>query len=300
MAWTAPRTWSDGEVNTAAQFNANLRDDPLVLKVTRDDVGRISALSSATLADLSSSNVTGLARPGTDNDFSGGRTSFNKGTARVRLPVGADKYEDLGGGLRRGVWIEGDYFHHIASNQTTEWRYLGTLVQAGSPGLTGSVWVEDDDLHYVDADGDERRVRSLGIVGHTDSVAKPGSVWVETYLHWIGQFAANLGVRERPGHGDYHGDGTEHTDVHHDTPHEDFHQDSGHADSHGDSHVDAPHEDHTDAPAAHEDASHLDTHQDSHSDEAAQNEHGDIHIDIHQDKTIHSDVAHLDQPTVVT
>jgi hypothetical protein len=291
-------------------FNAHIRDNLLVLKVSRDDLGRVSELSSATLADLSASNLTGLAKPGAGNSFTAGTTRFQS-TARCVLPVGADKYEDLGGGNRRGLWVEGDYLHHIASNQTTEYRYLGEYVSTPAGADPGSCWIEGAYLHYIDADGDERRCQSAGATGaHTDTGALPGSAWVETYVHWI----AETGGAEQPGHGDVaHSDGTVHNDTHSDTAHSDAHSDSGHADSHGDDahvddgHVDDAHVDetHHDGGTTHDDIPHGDephgddAHADSHTDAAHSNTHSDSHGDTHADHSDHGDVAAQSQPTVV-
>lgn len=317
MSWTAPRTWIAAEVVTEAMMNAHLRDNFGVIKVPRNTVGRLSGLSIETLADLSSDDITGLMRPSSDNAMTA-RNRFNA-SARVVLPVGADKYDDLGLGLRRGAWIEGDYFHHIASNQTTEWRYLGILVSTPVGAVSGSVWIEGEQLHYIDADGDERRCPASAS-SHSDANALPGSSWVETYVHWIRE----AGLIEKPGHDDVaHSDGTAHDDSHGDVAHVDAHYDSGHGDSHGDehddvahddvhddSHTDVAHDDHFDGPGHGDDAhaddhldghsdTHTDTHGDSHTDDAHVDYHDDTHSDSHDDHDDHGDAAHTDQPVIV-
>jgi hypothetical protein len=317
MAWTAPRTWTASEVVTAAMMNAHVRDNELVLKTGRGADGRVADISSATFASLSGANLTGVAMLGTANSYTAGRHRWT-GSARFRLPVGADKYDDLGGGLRRGEWVEGDYLHHIASNQTTEYRYLGEVVSTPAGALSGSLWVEGDYLHYVSATGVERRCQSLGAASpHADAAAMGGSAWVETYTHWI----AEGGTNEKPGHADVaHADGTSHSDTHSDVAHSDSHNDVGHSDSHGDAHSDTSdhgdfHQDnhadtcldppeciqHTDSHGdSHSDhADHADTHGDSHTDNAHQDGHGDSHSDSHSDHGDHGDAAHADQPTVV-
>ena len=307
MVWSAPRTWSDGEITTASMFNAHLRDNLLILKTTRDSVGRLSGLSSATLDDLSGANVTGLARVASGNDFT--NTSRFSGAARFVLPVGADKYEDLGGGLRRGFWVEGSYLHHIASNQTTEYRYLGTHISTPAGALSGSVWIEGENFHYIDESGLERRCSSTSS-GHSDAAAVPGSCWVETYVHWIRE----LGSLERPGHADIaHSDGTDHDDTHSDVAHSDSHSDVGHSDSHSDvAHSDSHDDTHGDTYIDHTDGfpidDHTDTHSDTHTDTAHSDTHTDVghsdshadaHTDSHDDHDDHGDVAAQSQPVVV-
>lgn len=314
MAWTAPRTWVASEVVTAAILNTHLKDNLAVLKTGRDATGRITDISSTTFASLSGLNITGLAVVASGNAFTGGRHR-HQAASRVRVPVGTDKWEDLGGGQRRGCWVEGDYFHHIASNQTTEYRYLGELLGSPAGAMVGSVWIEGAYLHYIDSSGEERRCLSAGNASpHTDVQAIAGSVWVETFVHWIRE----AGQVEDPGHADVaHSDGTVHNDTHGDS-HTDSHSDTGHADSHGDGHTDNhqdqahvdDHEDvtHTDGGHEHQDAHidipHADDHGDDHSDSHTDAAHADTHTDTHSDNphvdhNDHGDSVHLDQPTVV-
>jgi len=309
MAWTAPRTWTNGEIVTAAIMNAHLRDNLLVLKTTRDDAGRLTDLSSTTLASLDPTALTGLATRTAGTSYTAGRNRF-QGTSRLVLPVGADKYEDLGGGLRRGNWIEGQYLHHIASNQTTEYRFLGTYVSTPAGAVAGSVWAEGNDFHYIDASGDERLCHSSDstAASHTDASAIGGSLWVETYTHWVRE----SGTLERRGHNDVaHADGTVHDDHTDSVSHGDAHGDVAHTDTAGIPHTDAAHndithQDHNDGPGhadlAHGDAAHGDT---------ASVPHGDVsHSDVPHTDTPHSDAPHGDhsdhgdtvaisQPTVV-
>lgn len=92
MAWTSPRTWVAGELVTEGNLNEQLRDNQNVLKTSIDANGKIVALSSSYLADLSAANLTGIAKATTANDWTAGKQNFNAGTAKVVLPVGADKW----------------------------------------------------------------------------------------------------------------------------------------------------------------------------------------------------------------
>lgn len=289
-------------------MNTHVRDNFGHIKTTREATGRITDISSATFGNLSGANLTGVAFPGAAGTFTGGRHNFSAGaTTRVRVPVGADKWTGTKGVDARGVWVEGDYLHHIDQNAATEWRYLGAIVSTPAGALAGSLWVEGTFLHYISATGVERRCQSIGIVGHTDVGAIAGSLWIETYQHWIQE----AGQLEMPGHGDVaHTDATPHDDTHGDMAHSDTHSDTGHADSHGDSHSDVAHidshGDHFDLGQfpkhedTHDDTAHSDVpHSDSHSDTAHADSHGDSHTDSHADHTDHSDVPAISQPTVV-
>jgi hypothetical protein len=289
MAWTTPRTWASAEVPTAAQFNEHIRDNLLVLKTTRDSNGRIYAISSSYFASLDPANLTGLASlSAATNSFTSGRTRFI-GTSRLIVPVGADKYFGTKGFDAAGIWVEGDYLHHIADDRATEWRYLGTYVSTPAGAVPGSLWVEQPSgeasaLHYIDADGDERFCRSTA-AGHSDAVALAGSLWIETYTHWI----RDTGVVERVGHADVvHGDAVTHND------HSD-HSDSGpHSDStaHDDS---TNHLDHSDAEGF---PFHIDTtFHDDHADHSDSGPHTDS--TSHTDANPHDDVAADSRPVIV-
>lgn len=94
MAWTAPRTWLAGELVKETDLNAQLRDNLNLLKTAIDtSTGKIIALSSSYLANLSGANLTGVAKTASANSFTAGVHSFNAGSAtRIILPVGADKW----------------------------------------------------------------------------------------------------------------------------------------------------------------------------------------------------------------
>lgn len=93
MAWTTPKTWSVGQLVSAADMNEQVRDNMLHLKIILDDNGKLPALSSTYIADLSGANLTSVAKLAAANDFTAGVHNFNGGTGtRVVLPVGADKW----------------------------------------------------------------------------------------------------------------------------------------------------------------------------------------------------------------
>lgn len=93
MAWTTPTTWTVGALVTADQLNVQLRDNLTFLKILVDNNGKIPALSSTYVADLSGANLSDVAKTGAANDFTAGKQNFNAGaTTRVVLPVGADKW----------------------------------------------------------------------------------------------------------------------------------------------------------------------------------------------------------------
>jgi hypothetical protein len=312
MAWTTPRTWAANDVPTAALLNANIRDNMDLLKTSFTDAGQVRAFSSSYFASLDGANLTGIVKTAGATTFTAGKNNFSAGTARVVLPVGTDKFDGTAGNKTAGSsWVEGDYFHHIASNQN-EWRFLGTSLGApgGSP-VVGSIWVDTDNIvHYIDASGIERKLSST-TSPHTDAAAVAGSVWVETYLHSASsggvetQWHADTAHTDSAtgAHTDTHSDSAPHSDSHSDT-HSDSHSDVAHVDthsdvSHGDEHTDHYDivyiSDHTDTAHddAHNDTAHTDTHSDTHSDS-----HTDTvtHNDSHTDHADHADVTHADLP----
>lgn len=177
------------------------------------------------------------------------------------------------------IWIEGNDIHYIDTN-TDEWSFTGELVLSAPAAIPGSIWISlGGRLHYIDATNGYRRLARVddGLV----SAAKEGSVWQDSaYLNWV----AN-DLHKYHGHDDIaHTDSSPHTD----TPHGDSHGDDAHGDSHGDSHGDTSHGDsHTD--------NHEDTHGDSHLDTPSPHAdtHNDFYLDTHDD-VAHDDVGHDD------
>jgi len=93
LAWTTPKPWTTGSLVTADDLNVQLRDNLIFLKLLVNDSGKIPALSSTYLADLSGVNLTGVAKLAAANDFTAGKQNFNAGaTTRLVLPTGADKW----------------------------------------------------------------------------------------------------------------------------------------------------------------------------------------------------------------
>lgn len=294
MAWTPPITWADTTVYDYPDFNAQVRDNMLLLASVRDTAtGRFTGLTSSTLLSLDPSNVTNLAFPGAANAWTAGRNDFSAGsTTRLVVPVGSNKYDGAPGNKTPGsLWVDGTALHHVDGTKN-EWSYVGTAVadRSGVGAVAGSVWVDSADylVHYVDASQEERKVVTSHGVIHTDAAAKAGSLWVETsahvYLGWVGSAG-----RAYEAHSDFnHTDHTDHTDaaVHTDSTgsHVDSHSDTAHVDSHTDFY-----------PAGH---------YDTHTDTAAHDDHTDTtphtdHNDGHSDSTPHSDVAADHRPVSV-
>lgn len=93
MAWVTPRTWTVGQLVTASDLNEQIRDNFNHLKIPIDNNGKVAALSSAYLGDLSGANLTGVVKTTVDNDFTAGVQNFNAGSGtRLILPSGADKW----------------------------------------------------------------------------------------------------------------------------------------------------------------------------------------------------------------
>jgi len=291
--WTAPITWVDGNIYTAADFNQQIRDNFLVLKHTRDDSGKILAFTSAVFDNLSGLNIPNLVPIGGANTLLG-KNHF--GASTLVLPVGTTLSSGNG-----SIWIEGTavkYLNDVGATKT----YVGTFVSTPAGAVIGSIWVDGNNIHYIDASGDERLMVGSASAMHSDAAAVGGSTWMETLLQWV----RSTGSQQYNGHNDSHSDAAHgdvaHGDVAHvDTAHNDIaHVDVAHGDSHtdiahGDTHVDHTDVGHADShgDVAHSDIAHVDT---AHSDTAHTDvAHGDAHTDTHTDSA-HGD-SHGDQPT---
>lgn len=93
MAWITPKTWTIGELVSAADLNEQIRDNMSHLKLIVNDAGKIPVISSTYFSDLSGANLTGVAKLAANNDFTAGVQDFSVGAGtRVVLPTGADKW----------------------------------------------------------------------------------------------------------------------------------------------------------------------------------------------------------------
>lgn len=93
MAWTTPRTWAIGQLVSANDMNEQLRDNLLHLKIAVGDDGKIPALNSTYIADVSGANLTNVAKLASNNDFTAAVSNFTAGAlTRLVLPVGADRW----------------------------------------------------------------------------------------------------------------------------------------------------------------------------------------------------------------
>ena len=93
MVWSPPKTWVAGELATETNLNQDIRDNQLILKTSLDANGKLVALTSTYLANLSGADLTGLAKLAAASTYTAGVQNFNGGTTvRVILPVGADKW----------------------------------------------------------------------------------------------------------------------------------------------------------------------------------------------------------------
>jgi hypothetical protein len=91
MAWTTPATWTPNQLVTATDLNQQIRDNMTILAVPVDTAtGKISALSSSTLADLSGANLTGVVKTASANTLTAKNTY--SGAGRLVIPTGADKW----------------------------------------------------------------------------------------------------------------------------------------------------------------------------------------------------------------
>ena len=78
----------EGDLNTHIRDNLNL----LITSIDTT-TGKLKALSSTYLADLSGANLTGVAQLAAANSYTAGVQNFNAGaTVRLRPPTGPDRW----------------------------------------------------------------------------------------------------------------------------------------------------------------------------------------------------------------
>lgn len=163
----------------------------------------------------------------------------------------------------------------------------------------GSIWIEVNELHYVDTSGNERYFQGdyWGPLGGSEPKQRPGSLWVgsDAYLYYVGgnglKYRIPLVVVHNDGGGGPIGVSPgnpnpyntflwiEGANLYHGVNGGKFLNHYDHQDGGGGAHVDNPHGD------GHTDGAHSDSHGDGHTDGA----HGDSHTD-----EAHGDAPHYD------
>jgi hypothetical protein len=176
--------------------------------------------------------------------------------------------------LEGSLWVNGDNLHYVDHNGH-EWRLTGWVSRPNPGGVAGSIWVEGHYLAWVSENG------ANICAFQTDPIAAP---WV---LGVTGPAAIEGSIYHYAGFFTYVGAPPSHTwashwDVAHSNTHGDAHTNTGahtdtphsntHTNTHGDiAHVNTAHVDHND----HNDTAHGNTHTDSHGNVAHQDQHGD-------------------------
>jgi hypothetical protein len=77
------------------------------------------------------------------------------------------------------IWVEDQYLHFCPTT-TTEYRYIGSYIANRPSGLVGSIWIDGENLRYLDSNKDERTL-PLGTASTPTGVSSAinGSVWIE-------------------------------------------------------------------------------------------------------------------------
>jgi hypothetical protein len=161
------------------------------------------------------------------------------------------------------IWVEGNDIHYV-DQFAREWMMVGILVGAVT-AKPGSLWFSTTDyiFHYINEAGDGHyRIASQPLnVPNANAVA--GSLWIgeDNCIHWINFFRA--------------GAPNWHSHSHIDVP-----PVSSHVDTHTDTHGDTPHSDSAHVDGAHTDipggSTHIDYHYDVPHNDFNDSYHGDF------------------------
>jgi hypothetical protein len=170
------------------------------------------------------------------------------------------------------IWVEGNNLHYI-DQFNREWYMVGIFSKAAT-AKPGSIWIGADQfLYYINEAGNGVYYPSPYGDQLIPSSARMGSLWIDAdnQIHWAG-VDHSLGYRY---------DVRAHIDTAPVSTHGDTHTDG----AHGDSHTDTPH---YDVPST---AGHADYHQDYPHGDHWDNAHGDFWdlAQAHGDLTDHAD-----------
>lgn len=176
------------------------------------------------------------------------------------------------------VWVDGEELHFI-DGAGVEWYYEGDLKEAApAEAQAGSMWVEEanDQVCFVSETGDIRCLPRD--VSESVSNAKSGSIWInDSHIKYIDP----VGDKVQAGIDD-------HSDQEHsDSGHDNHSDNSGH-----NNHSDSGHDDHSNS---HSNSSHYNSGHDNHSDNSGHDNHSNSHNDTgHGDAYYHHNTGHDD------
>jgi hypothetical protein len=178
VPWTTPITWTDGTVYGPTDLNEQIRDNVLHLKLSRANDGRVLGFTSAVFANLLGTDLTNVVDPEDSNTYS---LAGDVSGGRIILPVFLLLPSSAGPGdlIVFGIL-------HWRNESDAAWKAaVQALVQVGSPGIAGSIWIEGQEIHYIDDQNREQRLTPTTLV-QTNSPGKKGSLWIEgNDLHYI-------------------------------------------------------------------------------------------------------------------
>ncbi len=217
MAWTAPKTWADtSDTPSAADFNAQIRDNMSVLKVPFNSSGKVTALSSAYLDNLTGQHLWGpvklnsvpgwlvsamtlgdtgtltkTAASGWDN--SGAEAVEGRGAAtsmRARWTVPASSAETYFG-LSDGngfLKAEIDFAWYLATAGAADSK----IVELGVDKVTGITISVGDVLDVEVSAANVVKYFKNGTLVYTSLTAGTGSLWLFTQAYTTGQVLTGM------------------------------------------------------------------------------------------------------------
>jgi hypothetical protein len=192
MAWTTPRTWSPGETVTASLMNAHLRDNLNVLKVPINDSGKIIALSSTYLADLSGANLTGLPAPRVnlfqDAAAHQGTSTGETDASTYTLPGGTLAADgDVIYGYIKGKTAAG------TSTRTIKLYWNGASVGTHTTAIASCPWLYEFWIQRLSGTTQLITTRFTGGVSTTPTLnsATPTTAMSSVMTHWDGTSPSN-------------------------------------------------------------------------------------------------------------
>jgi len=148
--------------------------------------------------------------------------------------------------MPRGIWVEGTELHIINEIDGSEWKYVGDLISNPTGAKLGSLWIENNDLHYIDMNGAKRKIPSVTM---GTAIGEIGATWNNgKFLEYVDSLMQKRQAHTDIAHDDRAMESTAHNDntiTHTDNDTHSNYYYSSHSDSGSYSNNTTPHSDST-------------------------------------------------------
>lgn len=176
MPWTAPKTYSVGDVLTAADLNTYQRDN---VKWLGTDKPRCRVRNTANISHTSSGNYQALTFNSERVDV-GSMHDTSSNTSRLTVPSGGGGFYAIGGMIEFAADATGRRGIQIRLNGTT----VIAREESNNVGASNATVMQISTVYQL-ADGDYVELMGLQASGGSLNMLATGNYSPEFYAHWL-------------------------------------------------------------------------------------------------------------------